>query len=250
MLRTCLLLIALALHAQDTLVVLKAARMFDGKSNQLVSPGLVVVRDRTIVGVGGAAPGGARVIDLGDATLLPGFMDAHTHLAYAATGGSQRALSRLQLNVSEVALEAAVHARSTLLAGFTTVRDLGSRDLVDIGLRNAIERGLTPGPRRGGLARGTDRTHPSVAVANTPRKKWATTHYGKSSTARNARLVEIEAVFPATQRGSDVAQTRLADCDVSELVPTGGPLSYRELLEESPRVNNKSASFPPPPPSL
>lgn len=147
MLRAYLLFVALALQAQDSLVVLKAARMFDGKSNQLVSPGLVVVRGSTIVGVGGAAPGGAQVIDLGDATLLPGFMDAHTHLAYAATGGSQRALARLQLNVAEVTLEAAGHARSTLLAGFTTVRDLGSRDLVDVGLRNAINRGLTPGPR-------------------------------------------------------------------------------------------------------
>jgi imidazolonepropionase-like amidohydrolase len=147
MFRTCLLFAVLAAHAQDSTVVLKAARMFDGKSNQLTSPGLIVVRGRTIEAVGGTAPAGTRVVDLGDATLLPGFMDAHTHLAYSATGGAERALSRLQLNTSEVALEAAVYAKTTLLAGFTTVRDLGSRDFVDIGLRNAINRGLTPGPR-------------------------------------------------------------------------------------------------------
>ncbi|MBL8291587.1 MAG: amidohydrolase family protein [Bryobacterales bacterium] len=147
MFRACLLFAVLAAHAQDSVVVLKAARMFDGKSNQLTSPGLIVVRGRTIEAVGGTAPAGTRVVDLGDATLLPGFMDAHTHLAYSATGGAERALTRLQLNTSEVALEAAVYAKTTLLAGFTTVRDLGSRDFVDIGLRNAINRGLTPGPR-------------------------------------------------------------------------------------------------------
>lgn len=147
MFRTCLLFAVVAVQAQDSVVVLKAARMFDGKSNQLTSPGLIVVRGRTIEAVGGTAPAGARVVDLGDATLLPGFMDAHTHLAYSATGGAERALSRLQVNTSETALEAAVYARTTLIAGFTTVRDLGSRDFVDIGLRNAINRGLVPGPR-------------------------------------------------------------------------------------------------------
>src|SRR6266404_8396743 len=62
--------------------VLKAARLFDGKSNSLVTPGVVVVTDGKIAGTGSSAsvPTEAEVIDLGEATLLPGFIDAHTHL--------------------------------------------------------------------------------------------------------------------------------------------------------------------------
>src|SRR5215469_10297267 len=73
---------ALRLAAADPIVI-KAARMFDGKSDRVVSPGLVVVDGIKIVGVGESAkiPAGAQTIDLGDATLLPGFMDAHTHLS-------------------------------------------------------------------------------------------------------------------------------------------------------------------------
>src|ERR1700742_3019945 len=74
---------AFALSAADGPVVIKAARLFDGKSDRIVSPGLIVIDAGKIAGVGTAAkiPAGAQVIDLGDATLLPGFMDAHTHLS-------------------------------------------------------------------------------------------------------------------------------------------------------------------------
>src|SRR5664279_5047473 len=68
----------------DKTYVLKAARLFDGKSGALVTPGVVVVTGGKIVGVGtsAAVPPGAEVIELGDATLLPGFIDAHTHLTF------------------------------------------------------------------------------------------------------------------------------------------------------------------------
>jgi imidazolonepropionase-like amidohydrolase len=130
--------------------VLKAARMFDGKSNALVTPGKVVVTDGKIVGVGAGAtaPADAEVIDLGDATLLPGFIDAHTHLTMMYRENYDRAaLESLRKPISEMALDASVNARITLMAGFTTVRDVGSRDFLDAGLRNAIERGVVPGPR-------------------------------------------------------------------------------------------------------
>src|SRR5712691_2414482 len=131
-------------------IVLKAARMFDGKSDSLTKPGLVVITDGKIAAVGAAAaiPSGAEVIDLGDATLLPGFIDAHTHLSMEASDDwKQAALDRLQKPVAEQALDASVNARKTLLAGFTTVRDVGSNDYLDVGLRNAINSGAIVGPR-------------------------------------------------------------------------------------------------------
>lgn len=130
--------------------VLKAARMFDGKSDALVKPGLVVVTDGKIAGVGSGAaiPSGAEVIDLGDATLLPGFIDAHTHLTMMYSEDSkQSALDQLQKTIAERALDASANARVTLMAGITTVRDVGSSDYLDVGLRNAIRDRVIPGPR-------------------------------------------------------------------------------------------------------
>jgi imidazolonepropionase-like amidohydrolase len=130
--------------------VLKAARMFDGKSNALATPGLVVVTGGkiTAVGAGATIPADAEVIDLGDATLLPGFIDAHTHLTMQYREDYTKAmLQSLQLTIPEKAIDATVNARVTLMAGFTTVRDVGSEDYLDVGLRNAIDKGVVPGPR-------------------------------------------------------------------------------------------------------
>jgi imidazolonepropionase-like amidohydrolase len=130
--------------------VLKAARLFDGKGEALVSPGLVVVTGGRIVGVGSSAPipANAEVIDFGDATLLPGFIDAHTHLtSLYSEDYNKAALDDLRKTVAEKALDASVNARVTLMAGITTVRDVGSRDFLDVGLRNAIAKGDVPGPR-------------------------------------------------------------------------------------------------------
>ena len=159
--RACALLLALlsfaaAARAQGgapaapRTVVVRAARMFDGRGERAVSPGVVVVSGGRIVAAGPnvAIPAGAEVIDLGDATLLPGFMDAHTHLSGEATDDwKQDELDALKKSPAEQALDASVYARRTLLAGFTTVRDLGSGDLVDVGLRNAARGGKISGPR-------------------------------------------------------------------------------------------------------
>src|SRR5258706_4755269 len=130
--------------------VLKAARMFDGKSNTLETPGFRVITDGKIAGLGAKAaiPAGVETIDLGDATLLPGFIDAHTHLTMMYSDDwKQSTLDLLQKTIAEQALDASVNARVTLMAGFTTVRDVGSNNYLDVGLRNAIRDGVGPGPR-------------------------------------------------------------------------------------------------------
>jgi imidazolonepropionase-like amidohydrolase len=142
-------------RAADELLALKAARMFDGKSNALVQNGVVIVQNDKITDAGSnlPIPSGARVIDLGDATLCPGFMDAHTHLTDDFSGNyNERRLREIDLNVSEQAIRATLFARATVEAGFTTVRDLGSRfvashEFVDVALRNSINKGLVVGPR-------------------------------------------------------------------------------------------------------
>jgi imidazolonepropionase-like amidohydrolase len=143
-----------SVDAQQT-IVLKAARLFDGKSKTLTANGVVIVQGDKITDVGSnaAIPPDAQVIDLGDATLSPGFMDAHTHLTSDYSGNyNERRLNELDKNVSELALDCIPRARATIEAGFTTVRDLGSRttnshDFMDVSLRNAINRGVLPGPR-------------------------------------------------------------------------------------------------------
>src|SRR5205809_1314107 len=146
---------AVSARAADQTIVLKGARLFDGKSKALVQNGVVIVQGDKIVNVGSnlSVPDGARVIDLGDATLSPGFMDAHTHLTLDYSGDyNQRRLHELDLNVSEQAIRATLYARATVEAGFTTVRDLGSRfvasrEFVDVALRNSINKGIIIGPR-------------------------------------------------------------------------------------------------------
>jgi imidazolonepropionase-like amidohydrolase len=145
-----LCLVTRPVGAQSGVTVLKAARLFDGKSDELLRPGVIVVEGSKIVAVGADArtPESARVIDLGDSTLAPGFIDAHTHLTGEYNDDWNRAfVNKFRREVSERSIAAAVHARQVVEAGFTTVRDVGSDHLIDVGLRNSIARGLVPGPR-------------------------------------------------------------------------------------------------------
>ena len=148
----CALAIASAASAQATspasppVTVLKAHRLFDGRGD-IDRQRVVVVQGGKITAVGAdvAIPAGARVIDLGDVRSSRLHRRPHAH--------DLRELSRLERatrreasrTVAEKAIIAASYARKTLMAGFTTVRDVGSSDYLDVGLRNAINAGVTPG---------------------------------------------------------------------------------------------------------
>ncbi len=132
--------------------VLRAARLVDGTGRAPVPDAVVVITDDRITAVGPASgvrvPAGARVIDLGDVTLLPGFIDAHTHLIGRVLGDPEGETSAVKDYSSFGAILGVVHARRTLLAGFTGVRNVGAHgEFDDVALRKAIGDGWVEGPR-------------------------------------------------------------------------------------------------------
>lgn len=126
--------------------VIRADRMLDVVSGEMVQDAVVVVRGEKIESLGAkGVPEGTPIIDLGDHTLLPGLMDLHTHLTGDLEGDwVHRAV---QETAAEAALRGARNARRTLEAGFTTVRNLGSGGFSGVALARAVEQGLIVGPR-------------------------------------------------------------------------------------------------------
>ncbi|HJU74256.1 MAG TPA: amidohydrolase family protein [Gemmatimonadaceae bacterium] len=151
MLRLSLLLAlgtSLAAAQAPQVTILRAARLVDGRGGPPLAPGMVRVEGERIAAVGRElpVPPGATLIDLGDATLLPGLIDLHTHLTNRQGVHWEDGL--LSTTPAHDALWGAYNARLTLLAGFTTCRDMGPTwPYVDIDLRKAIEQGAVPGPR-------------------------------------------------------------------------------------------------------
>ncbi len=134
-----------------TPVVIRAARLIDGTGAAAVRNGIVVVRGERIVAVGRegsvAIPAGSRTIDLGDATLLPGFVDAHTHITGRVLGDPRADDAAVRDFEGVDAILAVPNAERTLMAGFTTIRNLGAPRFDDLALRQAIEEGKVRGPR-------------------------------------------------------------------------------------------------------
>jgi imidazolonepropionase-like amidohydrolase len=124
--------------------VLRAARWLDVRAGRLVSDATLVVQDGRISAMAGPVPAGAQVIDLGDVTLAPGLIDLHTHLTFDIDPGWVN--REVTETAADDALRGARNARLTAEAGFTTVRDLGSRDFTDLALGRAIEAGFIAGP--------------------------------------------------------------------------------------------------------
>jgi imidazolonepropionase-like amidohydrolase len=127
-------------------VAYRAARVFDGISEQVVENGAVVVEDGHITSVGPTRDlSNAEVVDLGDATLLPGLIDAHVHLVWSASAEPHEVVERESraLTTLRCAANAALHLR----AGVTTVRDVGATDGLSVDIARAVELGVLPGPR-------------------------------------------------------------------------------------------------------
>ena len=186
-----------AAHAQEaaatapTASVLHCGHLFDSASGRLQGETSIVVRGERIESVQAgriATPAGAQAIELGNATCLPGLIDSHVHLTaqFSATSYSDQ----FRLNPADFAIRGTAYARRTLLAGFTTVRNLGDGANESIALRNAIKAGIVDGPRilTAGRAIGSTGGHadasdgyradlvgnpgPNVGIINSPEDAW------------------------------------------------------------------------------
>jgi imidazolonepropionase-like amidohydrolase len=126
-------------------VVIRAGHLLDVKTGKTLSNQTIVIQGDKIVSVGADAqvPAGATVVDLSNATVLPGLIDAHTHITMTTNFG----YSTLGISVPREALYGARNARVTLDAGFTTIRNVGASGFADVALRDAINAGDVPGPR-------------------------------------------------------------------------------------------------------
>jgi len=141
----CAFCAASMLHAQKTLIY--CGKLIDPQSQRVLKEMTIVVDGKKVADVQKGyipAAAGDQTIDLKDRTVLPGLIDAHVHLEGETSPNAQ--IKRFTQNTADMAFESTVHARTTLMAGFTTVRDVGGSG-VNIALRNAIRRGIVTGPR-------------------------------------------------------------------------------------------------------
>ncbi len=133
------------------IVVIKAAQLIGGTGSTPIKNAVIVVTNNKITAVGTSAnvtiPSGAKVIDLGDATLMPGFIDAHTHIIGRVLGDSEGQNARFRDYNSFGAILGVGNAEKTLMAGFTTIRNVGAGNFDDLALRKAINEGWINGPR-------------------------------------------------------------------------------------------------------
>jgi imidazolonepropionase-like amidohydrolase len=227
---TALLLCPAPLAAQDQAIMVRAARMLDVSTGRMVSPASVTVKAGRIESVGGAAPAGANTVDLGDVTLLPGLIDLHTHL----TGDLATAdwvAEPVRGTPSSWALTGAKNARITLLAGFTTVRDVGAVGFSDIALMRAIDQGFVPGPRvvpaghaigvtgghcdNTGWAPGVAEPGPEGGVADGPE---AVTHAVRYQIKHGARVIKLCATAGVLSFEGSVGAQQMADEEIRAAV--------------------------------
>src|SRR5688572_24435033 len=128
-------LVPAAAAQEPTVVTVAARRLLDVATGRMVADPVVRIENGVVASVGPRRPGEPVTHDLGDVTLLPGLIDCHVHLV----GGEESTpYDDLRETAARAAIEGVHNARKTVEAGFTTVRDLGSRDFADVALRDAI----------------------------------------------------------------------------------------------------------------
>ena len=153
-------LFMLAGSSVGEILAIKADRMIDGTGAATVENAVLLVEGDRITAVGRAAglsiPTGARVIDLTGYTILPGLMDCHVHISGAPGDGGDT--QKLRESEAHEAIYSVAHAKITLEAGFTTIRNVGAGNYSDAALRDLIAKGVVPGPRMYVATRGVGAT--------------------------------------------------------------------------------------------
>ncbi|MFZ5625003.1 MAG: amidohydrolase family protein [Gemmatimonadota bacterium] len=211
------------------MTAVRAARLLDVRAGRIVSPAVVVVRDGRIASVGGIVPAGAAEIDLGDVTLLPGLIDMHVHL----TGDLQGdwVTRPVRETAADEALRGAANARKTLLAGFTTVRNLGAGGFADVALMHAIDRGDVDGPRivpaahslgitgghcdQTGWAPGVRETGPEDGVADGPEQLLKAVRY---QIKHGAKVIKICATAGVLSFEGPVGAQQMSEAEMRAVV--------------------------------
>ncbi|HEV2399727.1 MAG TPA: amidohydrolase family protein [Candidatus Sulfotelmatobacter sp.] len=227
--------------ADAHIVVLRAAKMLDVKAQKVVSNPVVIIEGEKIkqVGMGLTIPAGARVIDLGSATLMPGLIDAHTHLLQNydfALGGDDNnmVLTVAQMSPAKRALLGVKMGREDLEAGITTVRDVGNSGVNgDVALRDAINRGWVTGPRIVASTRALSAAGGQFGDLQHDAQSLVAQEYVEISTVDEARKAVQRAFYDG------------ADC-IKVIVNTGPRVvsleQMKAIVEEAHRVHKKVAA--------
>jgi len=242
-----LLLFASPLISQNTkaadshLVVVRAAKMLDAKAGKVLANPVVIIEGERIkeAGPGLAVPAGAKVIDLSGATLMPGLIDAHTHLLQNydfALGGDDNnmLLTVAQMSPAERALLGAKMGREDLEAGITTVRDVGNSGIDgDVALRRAISHGWVSGPRIVACTRALAAAGGQFGNLQHDAQALVQQEYVEIATVDDARRSVQRAVYDG------------ADC-IKVIVNTGPRVvsleEMKAIVEEAHRVHKKVAA--------